>query len=284
MIQLSAFADEASSCFKEQIEALQKNGIPYIELRGLDGKNIASVSLEKAKEYAAQLKEAGIAVWSIGSPIGKVRLSDDLKAHMDSLRHICALANIFETKRVRMFSFFEAYEDAEKVKKALNEMVAIAAEYGVLLCHENEKAIYGDTADRVEELLDAVPGMRCVYDPANFLEVGEDAADTLSRLHGRADYFHIKDVVSETGELVPAGYGDGRILELIARIDPQKTVVLTLEPHLAIFEGYAEIDGTVMKNKFHFENNREAFDAAADALKACLQMQGYTETKGGYIK
>ena len=284
MIQLCAFADEASSSFKEQIAALQRNGISYIELRGLDGKNVASLTVEEAKAYAAELKEAGIAVWSIGSPLGKVHIDDDFEAYKKKVHHVCALANIFEAKRIRMFSFFEAYEKKDLVISRLKEMVEIGKAYGVLMCHENEKAIYGDTLLRVAELLDAVPDMRFVYDPANFLEVGEDSDQTLAYLFKRAEYYHIKDVIKETGELVPAGYGDGQICRMISMLDKDKEFTMTIEPHLAVFAGYAEIDGTEMKNKFRFKNNGEAFDAAVEALKACLKKEGYTQTEKGFEK
>ena len=80
----------------------------------------------------------------------------------------------------------------------------------------------------------------------------------------KTDYFHIKDVISSTQELVPAGFGDGKIDKLVDMID--KDVVLTLEPHLAIFSGYANIDNTEMKNKFTFSSNQEAFDTAVNAF------------------
>ena len=283
MIRLSAFADEASSAFAGQLQALQRNGISLIELRGLDGKNVSEIDEAEAKAYAALLREAGIAVWSIGSPIGKVSIDGDLTAHFEKLRHLCRLANIFGTDKMRIFSFFDAYEKREAVIDALREMVAIAAEHGVRLYHENEKKIYGDTLARVEEIAAAVPGLYLVYDPANFIEVGELSDKTLPALHGKSAYFHIKDVIAQTGELVPAGYGDGNIAALVAGIG-EKDAVLTLEPHLAVFEGYAEIDGTEMKNKFSYKSNDEAFDAAAAALKAVLAAQGYVEMEGGFCK
>ena len=282
MIKLSAFADEASPRLEGQIEALKRNGIEYLEIRGVNGENIANISCEDAEKYAEQLASAGIKVWSIGSPIGKVKISSDLDEHRARLRHICELANIFGTDKVRMFSFFEAYDCEEKVFSELSVMVSIAAEYGVELYHENEKAIYGDTLERVQRIMDNVPGLKFVYDPANFLEVGEDSAKTLDALHSKTDYFHIKDVISESHVLVPAGHGDGRIGELVERITDDK--VLTLEPHLKVFKGFAEIDGTEMKNKFCFETNDAAFDAAAQALIAILEAKGYKKTNGGYEK
>jgi sugar phosphate isomerase/epimerase len=181
-----------------------------------------------------------------------------------------------------MFSFFNAYNQADKVKTYLKEMVAIASEEGVWLYHENEKDIYGDTLARVNEILAEVEGLRAVYDPANFLQVGEKADDTLDALVDKVGYFHIKDVIFETGELVPAGHGDGKIDELIAKLNRGTT--MTLEPHLHIFDAFKSIDDTQMKHKFHFTSNGEAFDAAVSALKKLLTEAGYHEVEGGFTK
>ena len=86
MIKLCAFADEADSALIGQIAALKKNGISLIELRGIDGKNISVITEEEAKAAAALLAENGIRVWSLGSPIGKIKLSDDFEAHKEMLR------------------------------------------------------------------------------------------------------------------------------------------------------------------------------------------------------
>ena len=146
----------------------------------------------------------------------------------------------------------------------------------------NDKGLYGDNLARTKEVLDATPGLYYVYDPANFLQVGEKAADTLAELAPRAYYFHIKDVISETGELVPAGYGDGDLHGLVRAIKDDK--VLTVEPHLKIFSGYVLNDKTVLKTKFHFESNVEAFDAAVAAIKKILVEEGYTEKEGAFVK
>ena len=282
MIRLSAFSDESDNRLDGQIAALQRNGMHYTELRNLDGKSVADLTEEEAAAVKARLDAAGIRVWSIGSPLGKVDISYDFNAYKQKVRHICKLANVLGTDKIRMFSFFNAYGEKDKVIAYLREMVAIGKEYGVKMCHENEKDIYGDTVERVEELLENVDGLYSVYDPANFLQCGEPAQKSLDALHSKAEYFHIKDVVFDTGELVPAGYGDGKIDELIARIDGDK--VLSIEPHLAVFEGYAAIDDTEMKNKFHFESNEEAFDAAVSAIKNLLVKAGYKEIKGAFVK
>lgn len=281
-ITLCAFSDEASSEFVGQLEALVRNNIPYMEMRSVDGKNVKKLTLDEAKEYKKRLDDKDLAVWSIGSPIGKSKIEDDFSVVEDTLKHVCELALTLGTDKIRMFSFHHAFEAREEVLSRLCRMVEIAKTYGVGLYHENEKDIYGDIATRVQDIMENVPGLYHVYDPANFLQVGESADTTLACFHHRADYFHIKDVIAATGELVPAGYGDGKVDRLIADIRTDK--VLTVEPHLKIFDGYGQIDDTQMKHKFHFTDNNEAFDAAVSALKALLVKAGYTESERSFVK
>lgn len=284
MIRLSAFSDEAGVSLQEQIDALHRNNIRLMEIRTVDGKSIAKVTQEEAQQIATTFKENNIQVWSIGSPLGKVHLNDSfsLSALLELTHHLCKLANIFETDKIRIFSFYSAYDKKEQVFDYLRRMQQIAAGYGVQLCHENEKDVYGDVVERVQELMANVPGLKYVYDPANYLQCGEKSENSLPALHGTTEYFHIKDVISETQELVPPGCGDGNIAGLIEMIHDDK--VMTLEPHLKVFEGYSSFDSETMKNKFHFSSNTEAFDAAVNALKALLAKAGYTEKDGGFVK
>ena len=284
MIRLSAFADEANAAVEGQIAALKRNNIPYIELRGLDGVNIRNITIDQASAYAKRYADAGIRVWSIGSPIGKMAITDDFEKEKEDLRHLCKLAKIFGTDKLRVFSFYEAYDEVEKVLDYLKQLVAIAKEEGCKLYHENEKLIFGDNTEHIQFLMDQVEGLNFIYDPANFVEIGEMPSKTLPALQERCAYFHIKDVLAEGGEIVPAGLGDGGIPEMIANIPADADITLTLEPHLALFQGYAEIDPTQLKNKFDYKTNDEAFDAAANALKKVLMDNGYIECEGGYKK
>ena len=97
VIRLSAFADEAASEYSTQLQTLQEERIPYIELRGLDGKNISDIKENEAERYALQTQKAGIRVWAIGSPLGKIGIGDDFKPHMELAKHIFQLAKIFGT-------------------------------------------------------------------------------------------------------------------------------------------------------------------------------------------
>ena len=87
---LSAFADEYAPELDLQIEGLKKNGIGFMEIRGVDGTNVSDLSLEQAHEVRRKLDAAGIGVSAIGSPIGKIGLDDDFEAHLEKLRHTIA--------------------------------------------------------------------------------------------------------------------------------------------------------------------------------------------------
>lgn len=282
MIRLCAFSDEASETLSGQISALQRNRIGYMELRSIAGKNVSNLTVEEAREYIKEIEDSGIKVWSIGSPLGKIDITVDMDKYTEKVKHVCTLANCFHTDKIRVFSFFNAYGEKNRVIDNLGRMMETAREFGVELYHENEKEIYGDVAGRVLELKQNLPELRLVYDPANYVQTGENLHNCLELLHDRSDYFHIKDVISATGELVPAGMGDGLLPELVERIKDNK--VLSVEPHLAVFGAYSDIDKSEMKHKFIFKSNGEAFDAAVNGLKALLEQAGYREKSGVYEK
>ncbi len=282
MIRLCAFSDEADASLSGQIDAMHRNAIALTELRSVGGKNVSKLTEGEAKEIYNTLKQEGIAVWALGSPLGKAEIDVDFTQYLEEGKHVCALACALGTDKIRAFSFFHAEGQRQKVLDRLNRMAETAKAFGVTLYHENEKEIYGDIASRVFDLMENLHGWEFVYDPANFIQVGEPSQKTLPLFAHRCAYYHIKDVIAETGELVPAGCGDGDLRGLIAGIT--KDTVLTIEPHLAVFEGYAQIDGSQMKHKFRFESKGQAFDRAAAVLKELLAQTGYREADGGYIK
>lgn len=281
-IKLSAFADEADPSLDGQIKALKKNNIKLLEIRGVDGKNILDLTDDEAKAAFTKLTNNGIKVWSIGSPIGKVDINTNFEEYKKKVIRACELANIFQCQNIRMFSFFKAYNEKNKVIQYLKEMVAIANKYGVKMCHENEKEIYGDIEPRCTEILNAVDGLYYVYDPANFLQCKQDPRQSLKMLAPRAHYYHIKDAIMATGEVVPPGKGEGLLQELVNQVKGDK--VFTIEPHLKVFAGYSNMDNTELKNKCTYNSNEEAFDAAVSHAKQLLKNAGFHEVDGGFSK
>lgn len=272
---LAAFADEAGSDVEVQIRALQENGVPCLEIRGVGDKNVTALTVDEAKELKKRLDDAGISVWSIGSPLGKISVGDEFAPHLDTFKHTLELSRVLGAGNIRMFSFFcpkgEAAYCRDIVFERLHQFCAAAQGSGITLCHENEKGIYGDTADRCLDILRNFPAIKAVYDPANFLQCGEDTIRAWELLEPYIAYMHVKDV-REDGVVVPAGQGHGRIPELLERYEKIGGQVLTLEPHLAVFKGLDALEnGEKTKiGEFEYPSQRDAFDAAVNALKGLL--------------
>ena len=276
MLKMAAFADEAASKLSGQIKAMQRNGIALLEIRGVDGVNVSDMSLDMARDVKRQLDDAGIGVWSIGSPIGKVDVDDDFNAHLDKFMHTIDVAHVLGATRMRMFSFYHARAPKNdtllrRVLVRLNMMLEKSQGSGVLLCHENEKGIYGETAAECLQIHKELPQLKAVFDPANFIQCGQDILPAWEMLHPYVDYLHIKDVDAQ-GHLVPAGMGIGCLPQLVANYKNAGGSVMTLEPHLAIFDGLAklEVDGQSQKGMV-FASQTEAFDAAAAALRGIME-------------
>ncbi len=277
--QLSAFTDEYSPNFDKQIEGMLQNGIKYTEIRGVDGKNISDLTVDEAKEVKNKLDANGLAVWSVGSPLGKIKLTDDIDAHIEKTKHVCEIANILGTPRIRVFSFYvpdttniAPYRD--QVFDYMGRMLDASNAAGTILCHENEKGIYGE---KVEGCVDIMKyfngGYKCIFDPANFIQAGVTTyPDAYEQLGDSIYYMHIKDALA-SGSIVPAGKGVGMIPEIIRELNKRdETITLTVEPHLRVFDGLKNLEqeGNTTEITNSFPTSEAAFNAAVAAIKAII--------------
>lgn len=153
----------------------------------------------------------------------------------------------------------------------LSQMVAYAKEQDVILLHENEKDIFGETADRCLELYrNKFTEFQGDFDPANFVQCGENLKEAFAKLRPYIEYMHIKDAI-EDGTVVPAGCGIGEVEFILKELKASGYQgFLSLEPHLGAFEGLQELelDDKMMKLK---QSSKESFVIAYDALKEILE-------------
>ena len=275
-IKLCAFADEAGDSLADQIKAMQENGIGLLELRSIDKVNVTKFTNEQIKEYKKQLDDAGIGVWAIGSPIGKVKIEDDFNIDLDLCKRTIEIANMFDAKSLRMFSFYGTNGDAkytDLVMERLAKYVEAARGSGVTLCHENEKGIYGDIAARCLEIHKNIPELKCVFDPANYVQCGQDTLEAWEMLEPYVFYGHIKDSLAD-GSIVPPGKGIGHLREYLPKFVAKGGQVLTLEPHLKVFSALKDLEAPGDESKigmYKFESKREAFDCAVNSLKEIIK-------------
>ena len=276
-----AFADEASPMIDVQILAMQRNHLQGLEIRAVDGENVSSITTGKAQEVFRKISGAGLKVWSIGSPIGKIDIEkDDFVKHLDVLKHTVDIAREMQCKNIRMFSFYLPHDKAPEIFKnevmdRLHQMAEAVQGSGVTLCHENEKGIYGDNAARCAEILAEVPELAGVFDPANFVQCGQDTIKAWKLLKDRIKYLHIKDAMFADGSVVPAGKGGGNVPFIVQEYLAMGGTDMTVEPHLKVFGGLNALERKGEESKlggrFVYETNDEAFDAACAALREILK-------------
>lgn len=266
-MRLCAFADEASVDLIGQIKALKRNNISLLEIRGVDGENIKQISLGKIKEIKKQLDDNGIKTWSIGSPVGKYNTDDGFDRQLDEFKRLCEYAELLEADRIRMFSFFS--KDEEKVFSCLDELCRVAPK-NIILCHENEKGIFGDDIESCLKIHEHFPRIKGVFDPANFVQCGVDTLEAWKKLSKYVDYLHIKDALADK-RVVRAGYGIGNVEKIVSDYAKNGGQVLTLEPHLMEFQGLSQLEnGESVSQIPVYDDTNTAFDAGADALKVIL--------------
>ncbi len=276
--KIYAFADEAGASSEEQLSALTGNGLDGVELRNIDGENVSDITEETAKKIKKRFDDAGLKIWSAGSPIGKISISGDgFSAHLEKFRHTLDIAEILGAECIRLFSFYipgnkAPSEYKNEVIDRLGQFTEIASGYNITLCHENEKGIYGDTALRCLDIHKALPAIRAVFDPANYIQCGEDTLNAYELLKPYIKYMHIKDALAD-GSVVPAGKGIGNVKRITADFLSAGGNVFTIEPHLTVFDGFDTLEQNTAKSpigKYIYKSGREAFDAACGEFKNIL--------------
>ncbi|MDQ2903245.1 MAG: sugar phosphate isomerase/epimerase [Chloroflexota bacterium] len=269
MIRLSAFADEISADLDEQIAVLQSEQIHFLDLRSVWGTNVLDLSDQQVEKIKQTLNRQGIGVAAIGSPLGKVPVDSPFEAHLARLERAITLAHIFEAPFIRIFSFYppttsQADPDAwrDEVHRRLGEMITRAQAANVILIHENEKDIYGDTIARCVDLFQqhASASFQAVFDPANFIQCGQvPYPDAYEALRPWIHYVHVKDARPD-GSVVAAGEGAARWPDLLQSLRQDGyTGFLALEPHLASAGQYQGFSGP------------DLFQRASQALQQMLR-------------
>ena len=216
-------------------------GIAHIELRSAWDVNVLDWSDEQLTEVENVLTAYSISVSSIGSPIGKINIEDDFDAHLLRMERALAVAQRLRAPYIRLFSFFLRDDQApadhrDEVIRRMRALVDAAAGHDVVLLHENEKDIYGDVPDRVLDLVESVdsPQFKLAWDAANYVQCGvRPFTEGYDRLRPHVAYIQIKDALAATGEVVPAGEGDGEVRQTIHALRADGfDGFFSMEPHL----------------------------------------------------
>ena len=241
MWTLSGFADEISPDLDEQVALVTRLGLRYIELRSAWDVNVLDLDGDQLCRVKTTLDGAGLGVSSIGSPIGKIAITDDNAPHLERMRHAADVAKLFGAPYIRMFSYFmpagadpDGYRD--EVISRIADLAAIAEDAGVTLIHENEKEIFGDIPRRCLDIVQSVnsPALALTWDNANFVQCGvRPFAEAYPLLAQHVAYLQVKDALAADGTVVPAGEGDGEFRQTMRAFAAAGfDGFVSLEPHL----------------------------------------------------
>jgi sugar phosphate isomerase/epimerase len=268
---LTGFADEISPELEEQLETLAQESIGYMELRSVWDTNVLDLSDDELDRIKYATAQRGLRISSIGSPIGKVPVTNPFGPHLERFRRALRAADVMEAPYVRVFSFFipedqQPVHYREEVIDRMGIMAGEAEDSGVTLLHENEKEIYGDVPSRCLDILAGVgsPALRAAWDAANFVQCGvRPYKEGYAPLRPYVEYVHVKDALSGSDRVVPAGEGDGQLPETLSALRASGfDGFFSLEPHLASAGVYSGFSGP------------ELFRKAAGAFKELLRRQG----------
>ena len=282
---LSAFADEAGESTDEQLAVLKQTGLDHIDPRNVDGHTITDLPVDHAREVKARYDEAGIRVNMFGSPIGKIDIADDFQVDLDRLQRLAKLAEVFDCRAVRIFSYFNANSVSEHEWRAaslerLNKLVDLAEKLDLVLYHENEKHIFGEPVRRVTVLRDEIHSRRgerfkMIFDFDNYNQAGEDVWAAWQALGEAAAAIHLKESKRQPDgsfQHVPMGTGDGHAPRVLADLAERGWEgPLTLEPHLAHSAAVLATGPSGAANQALSDlTPAECFAIAADAAKKLL--------------
>ena len=279
---LTGFADEIAGDLTTQMAVIRKLSMNHIEMRGVDGGNLIFHTPEKVTEIKSRLDENGIRLSALGSPLGKIGITDAFEPHFEAFKKAVDIAHRMDTKNIRMFSFYlpggadpESYREA--VFDRIGQFVDYADRNDAVLLHENEKGIYGERAAECKKLLDAFGGksFKAVFDFANFVQAKQDTMEAYELLKDDIAYVHVKDAVWASGAVVPAGMGDGQVAEILKKmLSDGYRGFLSLEPHLGDFDGFHLLEQSDQKTPMDGKRKltgEEAFTLAHDSLIKLLE-------------
>ncbi|GAB4565497.1 MAG: hypothetical protein Kow0047_16160 [Anaerolineae bacterium] len=265
MWRIGIINDEISHDFQRDLDWIGQQGLRWVELRSINRRNIADLTDEEMQDVRRELDRRGIKVSSIASPYLKCWLyaeapaqrgdtffsqAHDYEAHRKVLERSIAAAHIFDTRIVRIFTFWKEPDPTPEmwdlIAERLAESARVAEKEDVILAIETEHAVNAATGKQVREMIDRVnsPAVQAIWDPGNVVWAGEDPIADYEHLRGHIVHVHFKDaILLPDGRTQPAVLGEGKVgypkpLELL-KTDGWEGGI-SLEPHMAML--YPEED------------------------------------------
>lgn len=215
---ITTIGDEIGITLKEQIEALKEVDMKYIEIRKINNVYIWEYSEDQIRQIREEFKRNNIKIIAIDTPIGKKKNSFNYIENKKLLDKYIKIANIFESKYLRIFSDVGKLSDIKSIKKAVREMANATAENNINLLIENEKDTYAEDINTCNEITDNEKNVYILYDIENAYSKGYDVLNDYERNKNNIKYIHVRDYNQKTKEYVYCGNGSIPITSLLRRL------------------------------------------------------------------
>ncbi len=269
--RVGILTDEVSDHFDEALRWIAKQGLKHVEVRVVDGKNIADfVEPAKVSDVRRRVESHGLYISAIASPLFKCALDpsrpvasgdrfgqqdEPVEAQFAKLDRVIASAKLLGTRRIRIFSFWREVEPEKyraDIIKLLKRAAAVAQGQDILLLLENEPSCNGGFAVEVADLVRGVdsPAMKALWDPGNEAYAGREAFPAgYGAMKDVLAHVHLKDAYIRqdgTARCVPLGSGNVPwIPHLRALAADGYTGLFTIETHYTP-EGSTRMTGSRM--------------------------------------
>ncbi len=246
---ITGISDEAGASIGKQISAHKKLGWNYLELRLVNGKNVAGeLSHAEFDEVVNAIEENDMKVAGFASAIGNWsrQITGDFNLDIEDLKLSIPRMKQLGTKFIRIMSWVgDNVPEADWRKEAIRrcrELAKIAEDAGIVLLHENCTGWGGLGAKQMIELCEEVdsPAFQLLYDLGNTISHGYDPEEFFKIIRGKFTYIHIKDAHKNSAggrsqDYAYCGEGDAMLESILNKIINEDGYdgFISIEPHVA---------------------------------------------------
>ena len=277
-IAYAGIGDEAGVNLMTQLEALDRLGWNWIELRCVDGTAIADLNDEAFNQLVDALAARGVNVAGVASRIGNWSrpITGAFEQDLDELAILNRRCVTLGTRYIRVMSYLNAgLDEREWGRQAvyrLRELASRAEQADLFLLHENCTGWAGTSAQRMLALLDAVgsPALRLLFDTGNGVAYGYDAYAMLADIVTHVAHVHVKDAAGTPAKPVYTlpGAGQARVADCLRLlVQTGYTGAWSIEPHLTL-----RPHDCLVINGHQNENGLARFDSFVASGRALEQL------------
>jgi sugar phosphate isomerase/epimerase len=245
MFKLGFITDEVSQDVSRVVQFAHDFEAPALEMRSIQETPVEKISVAQAKELQKIFSDKGLYIHSVASPVFKCQFDskEEIRQHLDHLKHVLELAHIWGSHIIRVFTFWRESVSGplEAVVEKFLPAARVAEDAGIPLGVENEDSTFVGSGKELAQFLALANHdlVRAIWDPQNAFyrtRGAESAVAGYEAVRPWVLHVHVKDadLDAKTGEPVAAELGKGKVdwpAQLRALQSDRYSGVLSLETH-----------------------------------------------------